>query len=50
MNIFTKPYYQYSLIDTLIIAGLFIVAMLSYYGIRLAILGIKLYLSRRRNK
>lgn len=48
IDLLYKPYYEYTLFDSLIILGVCIIGIFAYYCVRLAILGIKLYFQNRR--
>lgn len=50
MDIFHKPYFKYSLIDSLLVLGLCIIGLFAFYGIKLAVLGIKLYFKNKGNR
>ena len=49
-SIFHKPYFEYNLIDTFIITGLLFLTIVLYYGIRLAILYIQVYIKKKNKR
>ena len=50
MDIFHKPYYDYTLLDHIIVLGICLAGIVVFYGIKLGILCIKLYLKNRRDR
>ena len=50
MQLLHKPYFEYNLLDSLIIFGLLTIAVLAYHGIKLGVLILKLHIKNRRDK
>ena len=50
MDLLHKPYFEYSLLDSLIILIVGIAAIGIFYGIKIGILYLKLYIHNRRNR
>ena len=48
MDFLKKPYFEYSLMDELIVIGFLIGAVVAFYGIKFLILLIKYYVNNRR--
>ena len=48
LDVFRKPFYEYTLLDELVILGLCIVGISAFFAIRLGILSIQIYFQNRR--
>ena len=50
MNIFYKPYFEYNLIDSILVYGILLLAIVAFYAIKLGILWLKLHIRNKKDK